>query len=128
MEVPNKMPKLQIENIGEFTVRKGTRLILAITDNNGDINHACGGNARCTTCRIEFITGEPSKYTQAEYDKLSETQSLGKYRLSCQCTIEEDMSIRVLDKFSTSGRPDPGSLPNDDINPTPNWIYPTSTK
>ena len=25
-----------------------------------DILHACGGNARCTTCRVEFIEGEPA--------------------------------------------------------------------
>ena len=24
-----------------------------------DVLHACGGNARCTTCRVEFVDGEP---------------------------------------------------------------------
>ncbi len=33
--------------------------------------HACGGFARCTTCRVEFISGEPRKMTQAEKDVLA---------------------------------------------------------
>ena len=34
------MPKLNIEGVGEFAVEKGTRLVLAIKANDGDINHA----------------------------------------------------------------------------------------
>ena len=36
-----------------------------------DVLHACGGNARCTTCRVEFVTGEPDQTTQAEQAVLS---------------------------------------------------------
>ena len=118
------MPKLNIEGVGEFAVEKGTRLVLAIKDNDGDINHACGGNARCTTCRVEFIGGEPDKYTKAEYEKLSQNSSVGQYRLSCQCLVDGDMSVIVLDRFSISERPDPGSRPDNDITPNAEWITP----
>ena len=41
-------------------VASGKRLVLAIEqDAKVDVLHACGGNARCTTCRVEFIEGEP---------------------------------------------------------------------
>jgi len=118
------MPKLNIEGVGEFAVDNGARLVLAIEDNNGDINHACGGNARCTTCRVKFISGEPDKYTKAEYEKLNETNSVGEYRLSCQCLVDGDMSVIVLDRFSISGRPDPGSRPDNNITPSAEWIIP----
>ena len=32
--------------------------------------HACGGFAKCTTCRVQFTGGEPTKITQAEKDLL----------------------------------------------------------
>ena len=119
------MPKLTIEGVGEFDVDHEIRLVVAIEDNNGDINHACGGNARCTTCRVVFTNGEPDEYSQAEYEKLTHTNSRGEYRLSCQCLVERDMTVRVLDRFSVSDRPDPGPRPKDNITPDPKWITPS---
>ena len=54
------MPKLTVEGFPAIDVQDGKRLVLAIEQDAGvDILHACGGNARCTTCRVEFISGEP---------------------------------------------------------------------
>ena len=50
------MPKLTVEGVGTFDVPAGKRLVLALEDEAGvDQLHACGGNARCTTCRVEFV-------------------------------------------------------------------------
>jgi ferredoxin len=50
------MPKLTVEGFATVDVSEGKRLVLAIEQDAGvDILHACGGNARCTTCRVEFI-------------------------------------------------------------------------
>ena len=52
------MPILTVEGYGSVSVTEGKRLVLAIEQDAGvDILHACGGNARCTTCRVEFIDG-----------------------------------------------------------------------
>ena len=41
------MPKLTVENVGEFTVPDGKRLVLALEDEaKVDQLHACGGNVR----------------------------------------------------------------------------------
>ena len=46
------MPKLTVDSVGSFEVPAGKRLVNALTDEAGlDQLHACGGNARCTTCR-----------------------------------------------------------------------------
>jgi ferredoxin len=46
--------------------------VLALEQDAGiDQLHACGGNARCTTCRVEYIAGEASRMTEAERDVLS---------------------------------------------------------
>src|SRR5687768_1642477 len=61
------MPKLTVEGVGEFEVPAGKRLVLALVDEAGVAQlHACGGNAACTTCRVEFVSGEPDKMTEAE--------------------------------------------------------------
>ena len=58
------MPQLTVEGFPTVEVEAGKRLVLAIEQDAGvDILHACGGNARCTTCRVEFIDGEPRRMT-----------------------------------------------------------------
>lgn len=111
------MPKLKIEGVGEFDVPEGTRLVLALEDNGGEPLHRCGGYARCTTCRVEFIEGEPESYTEAEKSKLEKQGNLGKFRLSCQSKVDHDMHVKVLLPFSESGLDDPGSRPEDHITP-----------
>ncbi len=65
------MPKLKVEGVGTFEVPMGKRLVLALIDEAKiDQMHSCGGNSRCTTCRVQFIAGEPDKVTQAERDIL----------------------------------------------------------
>ena len=65
------MPTLTVEGFAPVDVESGKRLVLAIEqDAHVDILHACGGNARCTTCRIEFVSGEPQRMTRAEKTRL----------------------------------------------------------
>ncbi len=69
------MPTLTVENVGSFEIPEGKRLVLALTEDAGiDQLHACGGNARCTTCRVEFVAGEPEQITTAEKNLLAPTQ------------------------------------------------------
>jgi ferredoxin len=111
------MPKLTIEGKGSVDVEKGTRLVIALEDNGGEPLHRCGGYARCTTCRVEFIQGEPETMTEAEKAKLASGDNLGKFRLSCQCTVDHDMHVKVLMPFSESEHEDPGPRPEDHVTP-----------
>lgn len=115
------MPKLTVESYGTFDVADNKRLVLAIEqDAKVDILHACGGNARCTTCRVEFIEGEPSAMTVAEKERLEQRQLTG-VRLSCQIVCDHDMSVRAISRLEGSGRPDPGRTPEETIQPPPVW-------
>lgn len=117
------MTKLTVEGVGEFEVPDGKRLVLALEDEAGvDQLHACGGNARCTTCRVEFIAGEPDKITKAEKDLLA-ARGLEGVRLSCQILCDEDMSVRCISRLEGSGRADAGGRPAEDIQPQPvEWV------
>ncbi len=115
------MPKLTVDGFGTFDVPEGKRLVLAVEQDAGvDILHACGGNARCTTCRVEFLQGEPEKMTRAERERL-EAKGLEGVRLSCQILCETDMSVRAVSRLEGSGRPDPGPPPAETITPEPEW-------
>ena len=115
------MPKLTVEGFGTVEVNDGKRLVLAIEqDAHVDILHACGGNARCTTCRVEFIEGEPTRMTAAERQVLA-AKGVTNARLSCQMLCDHDMTVRAISRLTGSGRPDPGPQPASDITPPPEW-------
>lgn len=102
-------------------VPDGTRLVLAIEELGVEIGHRCGGKARCTTCRVEFIEGEPDTMTEAEHAKLREKGLLGELRLSCQILCEHDMTVEPKQTKQTEGWPDTGPRPADRIEPPPVW-------
>jgi ferredoxin len=118
------MPKLTVEGVGEFDVPEGKRLVLALEDEAKiDQMHACGGNARCTTCRVEFVSGEPDQMTQAEKAVLA-AKGLSGVRLSCQILCDHDMAVKAISRLAGTGRPNAGPRPADDIHPQPVQFVP----
>lgn len=116
------MPRL---TIGETTidVPEGQRLVLAIKEQGIQIGHRCGGNARCTTCRVEFQAGEPATMTKGEYEKLTERGLFGQYRLACQIVCDHDMSVRPVMTLESEGWTDTGPEPATEVTPEATW-YP----
>lgn len=98
------------------------RLVLAIEESGVHIGHRCGGNAKCTTCRVEFIKGEPEKYTLAEYRKLHAKGIFGQYRLSCQHTCSHDMEVRPIMTLESEGWTDTGPAPEPTVHPAAEWF------
>jgi ferredoxin len=116
------MAKLTVEGFPTVEIGAPKRLVLAIEQDAGvDVLHACGGNARCTTCRVEFIDGEPEQMTEAERNKLAERNLTG-VRLSCQIMCDHNMTVRAISRLTGSGRPDPGPTPLPTIQPPPLWV------
>ncbi|MCS7034656.1 MAG: 2Fe-2S iron-sulfur cluster-binding protein, partial [Phycisphaerae bacterium] len=94
------MPTLTVDG-KSFLVPQGKRLVNALTDECGiDQLHACGGLARCTTCRVQFLAGEPTRMTEAERSVLELRGLLGTpgLRLSCQITCENDMELKIISR------------------------------
>jgi ferredoxin len=115
------MPSLTVEHVGTFDVPQNKRLVLALEEDAGiDQLHACGGNARCTTCRVEFITGEPETSTKAERERLA-ARGLTGVRLSCQILCDRDMTVRAISRLDGSGRADAGAKPQPFIEPPPEY-------
>src|SRR5581483_2938093 len=109
------MPQLTVEGVGTFQVPANKRLVLALEDEAKiDQLHACGGNARCTTCRVEFVSGEPATMTEAERNVLA-ARGLTGVRLSCQILCDHDMTVQAISRLAGSGRKDAGPRPADAI-------------
>jgi ferredoxin len=96
-----------------FEAPQGKKLVLAIEDHGIDILHRCGGNARCTTCRVEVLTGDVPPMGENEEAILSTKADLApNTRLSCQIRLSEDIEVRVVNQASVVGI-DPGTRPED---------------
>jgi ferredoxin len=98
------MPTVTVEGEKSFEVEAGRKLVLAIEDAGIDIMHRCGGNARCTTCRVQVLDGEPGPMAELERERLAREGDLGPdIRLSCQVHVATDLTVRVLNRASAAG-------------------------
>lgn len=119
------MPLLTIGD-QQAEVPQGQRLVQAIENQGINIGHRCGGNARCTTCRVAFAAGEPATMTSAEYAKLVERNLLEQYRLSCQIVCDHDMSVHVAMTKESEGWTDTGPPLEEHVTPEAIW-HPIAT-
>src|SRR5438270_571094 len=107
------MPMVTVEGETSFEVEAGKKLVLAIEGAGIDILHRCGGNARCTTCRVQILEGDPDPRRELERERLAREASLGPdIRLSCQIRVESDLKVRALNRASEKGIA-PGPRPVD---------------
>ncbi len=108
------MPVVTVEGFPDpIETEPGRRLVLAIEDAGIDILHRCGGNARCTTCRVDILSGDPGPMTEPEAERLARVEDLNpSMRLSCQVQVNDDLEVRVLRRLSDfPDMSDPGPEP-----------------
>jgi ferredoxin len=107
------VPKVTVEPDVVIQADEGRRLVLAIEDAGIDILHRCGGNARCTTCRVQVLDGDPGPMTAAEEERLSRVEEMPEnMRLSCQVQVRDDLKVRVLRRLRDNpDMADPGPRP-----------------
>jgi len=107
------MPIVTVEGEKSFEVEAGTKLVLAIEDAGIDILHRCGGNSKCTTCRVQILHGAVGEMADTERERLAREAALGPdIRLSCQIRVESDLTVNVLQRAAATGL-SPGTRPMD---------------
>jgi ferredoxin len=107
------MPTVQVEGRDAIQANEGTKLVLALEDSGIDILHRCGGNAKCTTCAVEVLSGDVDEMEEAEAavlrNKGIEDTAV---RLSCQIRLHNDVTVRLI-KTATSTGLEPGTRPKE---------------
>ncbi|GAB3841875.1 2Fe-2S iron-sulfur cluster-binding protein [Hymenobacter jeollabukensis] len=87
------MPTLTVQNLpgGPINVQPGQTLLRALHDAGHDWMHACGGRGRCTTCRIELLSGADclAPPTAHELRYLTTGRLAATARLTCQAQLLE---------------------------------------
>ena len=101
------MPRITAETAAgtlAFEAEEGRKLVLALEDNGVDILHRCGGNAKCTTCRVEILAGDPGDIGDPEKAVLATKTDLNDHtRLSCQVRLMDDLHVKVVRQASVEG-------------------------
>lgn len=75
-----------------------TTLLDAAKELGFPLNHDCGGNASCTTCRVEVQSGgEHLSEIEFEEQDLLDREALSDswHRLGCQARVLGDVVVRV---------------------------------
>jgi ferredoxin len=101
------MPRITAETAAGQTIfdaEAGRKLVLVLEDNGVDILHRCGGNAKCTTCRVDVLAGDPGEIEEPERLILATKTDLNeRTRLSCQIRVNDDLHINVIRQASVEG-------------------------
>ncbi|RPH82447.1 MAG: DUF4445 domain-containing protein, partial [Candidatus Rokuibacteriota bacterium] len=79
----------------ELTMRPGTSLLAAAQAAGVDITATCGGRGRCTSCRVKFVAGAVPPPSIGDEVQLGDQLVREGYRLSCQCTPTEAVTVQV---------------------------------
>ena len=103
------MPKLTIlPDNKTFNLEKGSSILQTALDNNIPHVNACGGEGKCTTCRLLVLEGVEncSDETEKEKSLKQKAHTTEEFRLSCQTTITGDVTVRrlVLNKEDIESR------------------------
>ncbi|ULA64505.1 MAG: Ferredoxin, 2Fe-2S [Nitrospira sp.] len=93
------------------SVTRNLTLLDAAKELGFSLNHDCGGNASCTTCRVEVQSGS-EHLSEIDFDEqdLLDREDLSQpwHRLGCQARVLGDVVVRVPEskfadpKFSAS--------------------------
>ena len=79
----------------ELRVAPGTKILAAAHDAGVDITATCGGRGRCTSCRVKFVDGTIPPPTIGDEVQLGDDLVREGYRLSCQCAVNEPVTVQV---------------------------------
>ena len=98
------MPKIIVQNLDNKVVHHpvvdNSKSVLNILHEHGiDWMHACGAKGRCTTCKALVTSGmdQLSDLSEAEEKYRKQQKLADNERLTCQCRLRGEITIRVPD-------------------------------
>ena len=82
----------------KFEVNPGETILQTASRNGIPHVNACGGEGKCTTCRLLILEGidNCSPETEQEQSLKAKAHTTDEFRLACQTTISGDVTVRRL--------------------------------
>jgi adenylate cyclase len=91
------MPTIRCRPDGrEVAAQRGATVLETLLAAGVQVTHACGGNARCSTCRVIVEDGACGPRTEDEAAMAARLGFEEQTRLSCQARVEGDVTVRRL--------------------------------
>lgn len=108
-----QVPTINVIDYHSFEGEDGKKLVNVLEDNGVDILHRCGGNSKCTSCRVEVIEGDFGPKSESEQQTLAAKGFTDDHiRLSCQVRVSGDATVKAV-MTKTNSNLDPGTRPAD---------------
>ena len=93
------MPKIDfLPDNKIFDVEQGDTILQTAAKNGIPHVNACGGEGKCTTCRLLILEGieNCSPETEKEISLRSKAHTTDEFRLACQTTVSGNVVVRKL--------------------------------
>ena len=94
------MANLTVQNLANLRVNvsPAQTVLRAVQATGTDWMHACGAKGRCTSCRMQVLSGmenlSPESAAELKYREAGRLKP--NERLACQCTVQEgEVIVRV---------------------------------
>lgn len=94
--LPSKPAILTVNGTTRIETRTGTRLLLALSDNDIHVPAACAGAGTCGLCRVRVTRGG-GEVLPTETARLSRTELRDGMRLACQVALRGDIEVDVAE-------------------------------
>jgi 2Fe-2S ferredoxin len=93
------LPRVKFENMNkEVTIQQGETILKAANKGRVALNHRCGGNGSCNTCKINIDStniNSVSSPNQIEKRMISQVQLESGQRLGCQVKVYDHISLTI---------------------------------
>lgn len=89
---------LTINKEKDLKVEGGKSILSTLTSNDIFIPSACGGRGSCGFCKVK-VESDIGDYLPTELPWISPEEKKENIRLSCQCKIKKDISIRIPEEI-----------------------------
>lgn len=92
---PGRLHEVRFSDRAAGSFPEGTTLLEAAAALGVDLDHFCGGNCSCGTCRVEIASGRCSPLRGKERLVLGEANARAGHRLACQARVAGPVEVRV---------------------------------
>jgi 2Fe-2S ferredoxin len=83
------------ETVANVDASENQTILQSLLDAKIKLDHVCGGNATCGTCRFYLVQGNVTAPTKLEKEMIEDRNMRSNERLSCQTKPKIDLVLKI---------------------------------